>query len=256
MKYAEEGVQYHLDIKKGDVGKYVILPGDPKRCAKIASYFEDAKLVADKREYVTYTGYLNGEKVSVTSTGIGGPSASIALEELVKAGAETFIRVGTCGGMQTEIMGGDAVIATGAIRMEGTTKEYAPVEFPAVADISVANALVNSAKELGFQYHAGVVQCKDSFYGQHEPHKMPVNYELENKWNAWIKLGALASEMESAALFVVGSYLRVRVGSVFLVVANQEREKLGLENPVVHDTEGAIKIAVNAIKHLIEDDKK
>ncbi len=256
MKYAEEGVQYHLDIKKGDVGKYVILPGDPKRCAKIAAYFDDAKLVADKREYVTYTGYLNGEKVSVTSTGIGGPSASIALEELVKSGAETFIRVGTCGGMQMDVMGGDAVIATGAIRMEGTTKEYAPIEFPAVADLSVANALVNSAKELGFKYHAGVVQCKDSFYGQHEPHKMPVNYELENKWNAWIKLGALASEMESAALFVVGSYLRVKVGSVFLVVANQEREKQGLENPVVHDTEGAIKIAVNAIKHLIEEDKK
>jgi uridine phosphorylase len=255
MKYAEEGVQYHLNIKKGDVGKYVILPGDPKRCKKIAAYFDDAKLIADNREYVTYTGYLNGVKVSVTSTGIGGPSASIALEELVKAGADTFIRVGTCGGMQTEIMGGDAVIATGAIRMEGTTKEYAPPEFPAVADLTVANALVRSARELEYNYHAGIVQCKDSFYGQHEPEKMPVNYELLNKWQAWIKLGCLASEMESAALFVVGSYLRVRVGSVFLVVANQEREKLGLENPVVHDTEGAIKIAVNAIKNLIDEEK-
>lgn len=255
MKYAEEGVQYHIDIKKGDVGRYVIMPGDPKRCEKIAAYLDDAVLVADKREYVTYTGYLNGEKVSVTSTGIGGPSAAIALEELVKAGAETFIRVGTCGGMQTDIKGGDAVIATAAIRMEGTTREYAPIEFPAVANLDIANALVNSAKELGFNYHAGVVQCKDSFYGQHEPHKMPVNYELEHKWNAWIKLGCLASEMESAALFVVGSYLKVRVGSVFLVVANQEREKLGLENPVVHDTDGAIRIAVNAIKNLIEQDK-
>lgn len=256
MKYAEDGKQYHIDIKEGDVGEYVILPGDPKRCAKIAAYFDDAKLVADKREYVTYTGYLNGVKVSVTSTGIGGPSAAIALEELVKAGAKTFIRVGTCGGMQLDVKSGDAVIATGAIRMEGTTREYAPIEFPAVANFDIVNALVNSAKELGFPYHAGVVQCKDSFYGQHEPHKMPVNYELENKWNAWVKLGCLASEMESAALFVVASYLKVKVGSVFLVVANQEREKQGLENPVVHDTDGAIKIAVNAIKKLIEEDNK
>ena len=253
MKYAEDGKQYHIDIKEGDVGEYVILPGDPKRCAKIAAYFDDAKLVADKREYITYTGYLNGVKVSVTSTGIGGPSAAIALEELVKAGAKTFIRVGTCGGMQLDVKSGDAVIATGAIRMEGTTREYAPIEFPAVANFDIVNALVNSAKELGFPYHAGVVQCKDSFYGQHEPHKMPVNYELENKWNAWVKLGCLASEMESAALFVVASYLKVKVGSVFLVVANQEREKQGLENPVVHDTDGAIKIAVNAIKKLISD---
>ena len=255
MKYAEEGYQYHINIKEGDVGEYVIMPGDPKRCAKIAAYFDNAELIADKREYITYTGYLNGVKVSVTSTGIGGPSAAIALEELVKAGAKTFIRVGTCGGMQTEIMGGDAVIATGAIRMEGTSKEYAPIEFPAVANLDVINALVSSAKELGFNYHTGVVQCKDSFYGQHEPEKMPVNYELQNKWQAWVKLGALASEMESAALFIVGSYLNVRVGSVFLVVANQEREKLGLNNPVVHDTDGAIKIAVNAIKHLINSDK-
>ena len=139
--------------------------------------------------------------------------------------------------------------------MEGTTKEYAPIEFPAVANFDIVNALVESAKDMGCSYHAGVVQCKDSFYGQHEPHKMPVDYELQNKWNAWLRLGCLASEMESAALFVVGSYLRVRVGSVFLVVANQEREKQGLENPVVHDTDMAIKVAVDAIRKMIAKDK-
>ncbi|MCD8378164.1 MAG: uridine phosphorylase [Candidatus Gastranaerophilales bacterium] len=251
MKYAQDGLQYHIAIKKGDAGKYVILPGDPKRCAKIAAYFDDAKLIADNREYVTYTGYLDGEKVSVTSTGIGGASAAIALEELVKSGADTFIRVGTCGGMQTEVKSGDIIIATGAIRMEGTSREYAPIEFPAVANLDVVNSLVNSAKKLDLRYHTGVVQCKDSFYGQHEPEKMPVDYELINKWNAWIKLGCLASEMESAALFTVGSYLRVRVGSVFLVVANQEREKSGLENPVVHDTDKAIRTAIEAIRILI-----
>ncbi len=256
MKYAEEGLQYHIGLRKGDVGKYVILPGDPKRCEKIARHFDDAKLIADSREYVTYTGYLDGVKVSVTSTGIGGPSASIALEELVRVGADTFLRVGTCGGMQTDIMGGDLVIATGAIRMEGTSKEYAPIEFPAVANLEITNALVQAAKDLNKKYHVGIVQCKDAFYGQHEPETKPVDYELVNKWNAWVHLGCKASEMESAALFVVGDYLRVRVGSSFLVVANQEREKLGLENPVVHDTEAAIEVTVQAIRNLIKQDKE
>lgn len=254
MKYAEEGVQYHIGLRNGEVGEYVILPGDPKRCAKIAKHFEDAKLIADNREYVTYTGYLDGVKVSVTSTGIGGPSAAIAMEELVKCGAKTFLRVGTCGGMQKEIMGGDIVIATGAIRMEGTSKEYAPIEYPAVADLEVTNALVEAANQLKEKYHVGVVQCKDAFYGQHEPSTKPVSYELENKWEAWIRMGCKASEMESAALFIVGNYLKVRVGSSFLVVANQEREKLGLENPVIHDTEAAIKLTVQAIRNLIKKD--
>lgn len=250
MKYSENGKQYHINLQEGDVGEYVILPGDPKRCKKIAENFEDAKLVADNREYVTYTGYLDGTKVSVTSTGIGGPSAAIALEELVKCGAKTFIRVGTCGGIDLDVKGGDVVIATAAIRMEGTSKEYAPIEFPAVANLEVASALVQSAKNLGYEYHAGVVQCKDSFYGQHSAELMPVSYELQNKWEAWKRLGCKASEMESAALFIVASYLKVKIGSVFLVVANQEREKANLENPVVHDTEKAIKTAIEAIRIL------
>ena len=252
----EVGLQYHLQIRPGDVGKYVILPGDPKRCAKIAAHFENAKLIADSREYVTYTGYLDGEKVSVTSTGIGGPSASIAMEELVRCGADTFVRVGTCGGMDLDVKGGDIVIATGAIRMEGTSKEYAPIEFPAVADLSVTNALVAAAKKLGYTYHAGVVQCKDAFYGQHEPEVLPVSYELLNKWEAWKRLGCKASEMESAALFVVASHLRVRCGSDFLVVGNQERMAAGLDNPIVHDTEATIKVGVEALRILIKEDKK
>ena len=252
MKYSTDGTQDHIGLKEGDVGEYVILPGDPKRCAKSAAYFDDAKLIADRREYTTYTGYLNGVKVSVTSTGIGGPSAAIALEELVKVGAKKFIRVGTCGGMDIDVKSGDLVIATGAIRMEGTSKEYAPIEFPAVADYDIVTSLINAAKKLNQNYHVGIVECKDSFYGQHSPEKMPVNYELQNKWNAWLKLGCKASEMESAALFIVASYLKVKVGSIFLVVANQEREKQGLENPVAHDTDAAIKTAVEAIKSLID----
>lgn len=249
------GKQYHTGVGPDDIGKYVIMPGDPKRCEKIAAHFDNPVLVADSREYVTYTGYLDGEKVSVTSTGIGGPSASIAIDELSKCGAHTFIRIGTCGGMQENVMGGDVVIATGAVRMEGTSKEFAPIEYPAVPDLDVTNALVSSAKKLGITHHVGVVQCKDSFFGQHEPEIMPVSYELENKWQAWLRMGCLASEMESAALFIAGLFLRVRVGSCFLVVANQEREKMGLPNSQVHDTELAIKTAVEAIRELIKQDK-
>ncbi len=251
----EAGLQYHLQIRPGDVGKYVIMPGDPKRCEKIARYFDEPKFVSDSREYITYTGKLNGVKVSVTSTGIGGASASIAMEELFRCGADTFIRIGTCGGMDMDVKGGDIIIATGAIRAEGTSKEYAPIEFPAVANLDVTNALVSAAKELKLTYHAGVVQCKDAFYGQHEPETKPVSYELENKWQAWLRMGCKASEMESAALFIVADYLRARCGSVFLVVGNQERNKAGLENPIVHDTDSAIRTAVQALRNLIEQDK-
>ena len=230
MNYSQgSGKQYHINVGEDEVGKYVILPGDPKRCEKIAAHFDNAQLIADSREYVTYTGFLDGVKVSVTSTGIGGPSASIALEELVNCGADTFVRVGTCGGMDINVKGGDMVVATGAIRAEGTSKEYAPIEFPAIANFEVINALVKASKDLNKIHHVGVVQCKDSFYGQHSPETKPVSYELMNKWDAWLRCGCLASEMESAALFIVGSYLRVRVGSVFLVVANQEREKAGIK---------------------------
>lgn len=250
------GVQYHIGVAGGEVGKYVILPGDPKRCEKIAAYFDDAKPVADSREFVTYTGYLEGEMVSVTSTGIGGPSSAIALEELVRCGADTFIRVGTCGGIKLDVCGGDLVIANGAIRMEGTSREYAPIEFPAVADFNVTVALKEAADSLNFKSHIGVVQCKDSFYGQHEPENKPVSYELLNKWDAWYKLGTLASEMESAALFTVGSYLGVKVGSVFLVIANQERQKRNLSNEQVHDTRAAIETAVEAVRIMIKKQRR
>ena len=126
--------QYHIQVAPGEVGRYVILPGDPKRCALIAKYFDNPVQIADNREYITITGTLDGKKVSVTSTGIGGPSAAIAIEELVRCGADTFIRVGTCGGMQEDILSGDIVIASGAIRMDGTGREYAPIEYPAVSD--------------------------------------------------------------------------------------------------------------------------
>lgn len=249
MKYAQEGTQYHIGLRAEDIGKYVFLPGDPKRVPFIASHLENARCVGDNREYMSYTGTLDGVPVSVVSTGIGGPSAAIALEELANLGAEVFIRVGTCGGMQEDVKSGDVVIATGAVRAEGTSHEYAPAAFPAVADLEVTNALVAAAAPFG--HHVGVVHCKDSFYGQHDPQKMPVAGQLLANWQAWRQLGVLASEMESAALFVVGAYRGVQVGTVLLVMANQERERAGLANPVVHDTELAVQVAIEAMREVI-----
>ena len=249
------GIQYHIRVKKGDAGRYAILPGDPKRVPLIAAYLDDAVQIADNREYVTYTGYLDGEKVSVTSTGIGGPSAAIAMEELHKCGTDAFIRVGTCGGINLDVMSGDVVIATGAVRQEGTGLHYAPVEYPAVADYGIVRALVDSASDQGFRYHTGVVQCKDSFYGQLDPERMPVSGELLGKWEAWKRLGVLASEMESAALFVVAAAIGARCGSVFSVVSNQERDAAGLDNPINHDTDQAIRVAIEAVRKLISCDR-
>lgn len=254
MKRAD-GTQFHIGVKDGQVGEYVILPGDPKRCAVIAKHLDNAEKIADLREYTTYTGYLNGVKVSVASTGIGGPSAAIALQELVDAGAKYFIRLGTCGGMNINVKGGDLIIATSAVRMEGTSKEYAPIEFPATANYEIVNALAEAAQEKEASYHVGIVQCKDSFYGQHEPQNMPVGYELENKWQAWLQLGCLGSEMESAALFTVASYLGVKCGTILLAVGNQEREKAGLSNVGYYDTTLETEVAVRAIEKLIEQHK-
>ena len=251
----EHELQFHIKCKAGDVGRYCFLPGDPGRCEKIAAYFDNPVKVQSNREYTTYTGTLLGEKVSVCSTGIGGPSAVIAMEELHNIGADTFIRVGTCGGIALPVKSDDVVIATGAARHEGASREYAPIEFPAVSDYEVQSALVQAAKNLGKPWHAGVVQCKDSFYGQHDPKRMPVSQELLYKWEAWKRLGVLASEMESAALFCCAAALGVRCGSDFLVVGNQEREKLGMENPIKHDTEAPIRVAVEAIRRLIQADR-
>lgn len=255
MQYSTDNKEFHIKVAPGEIGDYVILPGDPKRCSAIAQYLDNAELIADSREYVTYTGTLDGVRVSVTSTGIGGPSAAIAIEELVNCGAKTLIRIGTCGGMDLDVKGGDLVIASGSIRMEGTSREYAPIEFPAVSDVTVTNALIEAAKASGQDYHVGVVQAKDSFYGQHSPQTMPVQSELESKWQAWLRMGCKASEMESAALFIVAAYRRVRAGAIFLALGNQEREKAGLANPIVHDTNLAIKTAVEAVRRLIAQDK-
>ena len=256
MKQEERQVQFHLHCAPGDIGRYCFLPGDPGRCEAIARHFDNPVHVGMNREYNIYTGTLLGEKVSVCSTGIGGPSAAIAMEELTAIGADTFIRVGTCGGIDLNVLPGDVVVATGAIRFEHTSFEYAPSEFPSVPDFDVTLALREASLALGYRTHTGVVQCKDSFYGQHSPEKSPVSYELLQKWESWKRLGVKASEMESAALFVVAAALGVRCGSCFHAVWNQEREKLGMQMPMTEDTSGAIRVGIEAVKRLIAQDQE
>lgn len=245
---------YHVGFDDSHGAKYAILPGDPGRVEKIAAFLDNPRFYHQNREYTTWLGEIERQPVLVMSTGMGGPSTAIAVEELYMTGVRTFIRVGTCGGMQTEVMGGDVVIASAAIRMEGTTREYVPIEFPAVADVGMTNALINAAKNLGFTYHAGVVHCKDSFYGQHNPDRMPAGYELKQKWEAWIKAGCLASEMESATLFIVAQVLRARAGCVLSTVWNQERARQGLSNPECHDPERAIRASVEAVRLLMKEE--
>lgn len=256
MDNQKRDVQFHIELSREDqVGRYCILPGDPGRCESIAALFDDPVHVHMNREFNTWKGTLLGEPVCVVSTGIGGPSASIAMEELKAVGVDTFIRVGTCGGIRLDVQSGDVVIATGAVRMEGTSREYAPIEFPAVADFDVTTALVQAAAKLGKNGKTGVVQCKDAFYGQHSPQRMPVSYELLAKWEAWKRLGVLASEMESAALFVAAAALGVRCGSCFHVIWNQERQAAGLDQTEDHDTTAAIRVGIEALKILIAQDK-
>lgn len=247
---------FHLGIAQEDGAEYAILPGDPGRVPKIAALLDNPKPLAYNREFNTWHGTLEGTRVLVTSTGIGGPSAAIAAEELHNIGVKTMIRVGTCGGMQLHVNSGDLIIPTGAIRFDGTSREYVPLEFPAVSDFFVTRALADSAQALGFGFHTGTVQSKDSFYGQHSPERMPCADELLYKWAAWKKAGCLASEMECATLFTVCAVLGCRCGCVLHTIWNQERAAAGLPNPEILDTGNAIRTAVNALKLLIKADKK
>ncbi len=247
-------VMYHTGLSRADLegARFCICPGDPFRVPKIAALADSWKELRWSREYRSALCELDGEKVLVCSHGIGGPSTAIMIEELHALGIEYFIRIGTSGGMQMDVLAGDVVVIKAAIRAEGTSREYLPIEFPAVADLDVTVALRDAARELtGGRYHVGIAQCKDSYFGQHEPERMPVSYELLNKWQAWIRGGAMVSEMESATLFTVCQTLGCKAGAVMLCVWNQEREAAGLPNDTEHDTELAIKVAIGAVRRLI-----
>ena len=249
--------QFHIQCTAEDIGHYVFLPGDPDRVPWIASYLENAQKVAQSREFTTYTGTLDGTRVSVTSTGIGGPSAAIAMEELVALGAHTFLRIGTCGGMQPELVPGALIIPTGAIRMEGTSQEYMPLAFPAVPDFGLTEHLVCAARAAAYDYHTGVVQCKDSFYGQHSPETMPVAPTLLQNWQAWKAAGTLASEMESAALFPGAAARHVRCATILQMLWNQERQAVVRDKEhAASDMTHAIEVAVAAMRAVIRENKE
>lgn len=257
-------VRFHLKIKTGDVGRYVILPGDPGRVPKIAEYLTDARQIAQNREYNIYTGFLGGEPVSICSTGIGGPSAAIAVEELIDSGADTFIRVGTSGGIDLSVFGGDLIIAEAAIRAEGTSYEYLPQGYPALADFEVTSALVEAAKELsgtdpGERWHVGVVHSKDSFYGEVNPDGSGVSENLKSRWESYLKCGCLTSEMECAAIYSVGAVRstpekRIRCGGVLTALWNAERSKRNMPDCVTDDATRGIVCAIRALELLIRRD--
>lgn len=253
--------QFHIKTLPEEVGRYVILPGDPGRVPKIAALLENPVQIACNREYNVYTGYLCGEKVTVCSTGIGGPSAAIAVEELVKCGADTFIRVGTSGGMKIDVSGGDLVVALAAVRGEGTTKEYLTPDYPAAADFQVVKALSEACEKccddkIGNKFHVGVVHSKDSFYGEVEPENSPVSQNVASRWESYLKCGCLTSEMECAAVFAVGLARGVRCGAILTALWNVERSKAGLEDNITDDSTKAISCVIDAIKILMENDKK
>lgn len=239
----DEGKQYHIACKKGEIGHYVLLPGDPFRTDIIASYLDNAELIAHNREHKTWTGTLNGVKVSVTSTGMGCPSTAIALEELIHCGADTFIRVGTAGRLADASMDKDidGVVITGSVRDEGTTIHYIPIEYPAIADRHIVAALSESAKKLGYTYAEGLAQSKDSFYGQHDPESMPASSRLADRWEAWKRGNVMASEMETAALFIISSIRGCKAGAIMAYESMKN---------------STIEIACEAIRTLIQKDKE
>lgn len=254
MAYSE-GYEYHIHLKQGDIGRYVFLPGDPGRCEAIARHFDNPHFVASNREHTTWAGELDGVPVAVTSTGMGGPSAAIAVEELIHVGADTFLRVGTSGAMQPETQPGDIAVINASIRDEGTGLHYLPMEYPAVADQALITALVDASKDLGKRYHVGVSQSKDSFYGQHSPESMPVANHLKDRWEAWVKGGCLVSEMECAALFLVASVRRVRAGGVMMVMGHHDFAPMTDDEKEASKVDNLIPVAIEAMRRVIAADK-
>jgi uridine phosphorylase len=254
MASYSDGYEYHIHLSEGDIGRYVFLPGDPGRCENIAQHFDNPRFVASHREHTTWAGELDGVPVAVTSTGMGGPSTAIAVEELIHVGADTFMRVGTSGAMQPETQPGDIAVINAAIRDEGTGLHYLPMEFPAVASLDLVNGLVAASKTMGRRYHVGVSQSKDSFYGQHSPDSMPVGPRLRERWDAWVKGGCLVSEMECATLFLVGATRRVRTGGVMMVMGHHDFQPMTDAEKDASKVENLIPVAVEGMRRVIAAD--
>ncbi len=207
----------HLPIKFGEVARYVIVPGDPNRVPVIAESLENVINQGQNREFNAYKGTHNGIEVSVVSTGIGCPSTAIAVEELSYIGAEVFIRIGTSGSVDKSAKKGDIFIATAAVRDDGTSKQYIPIEFPAIASHNVVSNLIKASKNLNIDSKVGICQSKDSFFGETEPERMPVAPYLDFKWKSWQKGSVGASEMEAATLFTLSQIKRLEAGAILAI---------------------------------------
>jgi uridine phosphorylase len=246
--------QYHLQVEAGEIGEYVLLPGDPGRCERIAERLDGARLVAANREYTSYTGSLDGVTVSVTSTGIGGPSTAIAVEELVRVGARTLVRIGSCGALDPGLRFGDLVVVQAAARGDGTSDRYAPPGFPAVADIDVVQALRSEARAAGHRFRVGVVLTNDAFYAEVAPETFPMEGLIRASWDAWARAGCLAAEMEAATVLTVAAVRRVRAGAVLAVIDSASEGVAGLPDPSRLPMDAAIDTAVGGLRRLIGRD--
>jgi uridine phosphorylase len=244
--------KYHIGLAKGEVGDYVLVPGDPGRTPMIAKYLDGAKEVAFSREYRTFTGSLDGVPVSAMSTGMGGPSVAIGVEELSELGVHTFLRVGTCGAAQPEIKMGDLVIALGSVRSEGTPNGYVPLEYPAVASLDVVNALVDAAKASGAPYHVGIIRSVDALYSDLMPDTMPRPH-LRDELEMWSRAGVLSNDMETSTLFVVARLRKLRAGTINLCVDELGAGEIHHLDPSYMDR--MLKVAVDALRLLIKNDR-
>lgn len=245
----------HIGLEPGEVGRYVFLPGSPERTEKIAAYFDNPKEIAYNREFRTFVGELDGVKVAVTSTGIGGPSAAIAVEELHQCGADTMLRVGTCASTSEKVSLGDVVIPNGAVRMEGVSTHYLPIEYPAVPDFQVVKAVEQAAQKLEFPYNVGVTITKASFYTQTTPETKPVGPELVYKWQAYEKGGATSTSMKCSVLFCVGASLGIRTSSVMISATNFGEYSNDADDYPSGWEERAIEVGIEAMKIMIRKDK-
>ncbi len=247
-----EDPRYHIKVGCEDLGKYVIMPGDRGRVKRIAKYLENAERKAENREYLTYTGTLDGVPVSVVSSGMGGPCISIGVEELLTCGVHTVIRVGTTGAFQEGLKLGDSVIATAAVRRDGTSGEYIPYEFPAVGDLDTINALVEAAKKVGNPYHTGVVLSTDAYYARHFAKEESAQYAAIMK-----RAGVLCVEMEVATLFTLSAIKGFRAGAILTIREEivSENERIQAGEKYENGLEKSIQIAIEAIRLLIKQDK-
>src|SRR5438552_3854608 len=246
--------KYHVGLGKGDVGEYVLVPGDPGRTPMIAKYLEGAREVAFSREYRTFTGTVDGVPVSAMSTGMGGPSVAIGVEELAELGVHTFLRVGTCGAAQPEIKMGDLVIAIGSVRSEGTPDGYVPKEYPAIASLDVVNALVDASTAAGAPYHVGVIRSVDALYSDLMPDRMPRPHHLREELEMWSRAGVISNDMETSTLFVVARLRKLRAGTINLCVDELGAGEIHHLDPSYMDR--MLKVAVDALRRLIARDAR